>query len=125
MPTARPFLTRAGPTGTGQYHVGHLIWYSLIPHARIEPPTVNMVIGRNYDSHNQAARTEAPGGIQPRKHTSTEKRRSKLDNASPVLELDSLRPAETVERPANVPVEEDTRDVTVQDLVAEANDQGD
>jgi len=75
--------------------------------------------------HNQEARTKAPGCIQPRKHTSAPERRSELYNASPVLELDSLCPAETVERPANVPVEEDTRDIAVEDLVAEANDQGD
>jgi len=74
---------------------------------------------------SQGARTEAPGRIQPRKHTSTKERRSKFENPPPVLEFDSLRPAETVECPADVPVEEDTRDIAIEDLVAEANDQGD
>jgi hypothetical protein len=73
----------------------------------------------------QGARTEAPGRIHPRKHTSTEERRSKFDNPSPVLELDGLRPTKTIERPANVPIEKNTRDIAIENLVAEASDQSD
>ena len=71
-------------------------------------------------TNKQEARTETPGRIQPRKHSSTEERGGKFENPSPVLELDGLRPTETVERPADVPVEEDARDIAVQGLVAEA-----
>jgi hypothetical protein len=80
---------------------------------------------RHFPRKSNQARTEAPGSIHSRKHTSTEERRGEFENPPPVLELDCFRPAETIERPANVPVEKDTRDIAIEHLVAEADDQGD
>lgn len=75
-------------------------------------------------THDKEARTEAPGRVQPREYTNAEESGSKFENPPPVLELDSLRPTEAVKCPANVPVEEDARDIAIENLVAKANDQG-
>ena len=99
-------------------------WFgnSLIPQARTEPPTGSKVIECYHP--RVRGRTQAPGRIQPSKHTCTKECRSKFENPPPVLEFDGFRPAKTVERPADVPVEEDTRDIAVENLVAKASDQG-
>ena len=80
--------------------------------------------GNNAPSENGPSE-EAPRCVDSRQHSGAEERRSEFKDPSIVLDGYCTRPAQLEQRPSYVPVKEDTGDIAVQHLPAEAHGHGD